>query len=177
MAVSLLDFLYDTNDEFATKAQNLLKRWRVGIKDTSTEMNLVVYSMYAKLLGTDLSDYSTITTDDVITIMNNIVNIFNINNITYNAGDVITYITNNTTNIVYNNTVIFEAPSYYITYTGIGAFDVTVNHGLNKYNPTVIVTDTSTGSRIRVETGITETDKNTVVISFSSTSSGDITVM
>ena len=52
-----------------------------------------------------------------------------------------------------------------------------INHGLNKFNPTVTVTDTSTGSRIRVEVGITETSANQVVLSFSSASSGDITIM
>lgn len=177
MDVNLLDFLYDTNDEFATKAHNLIKCWRVGLKSCIAETDLVIYSMYAKLLSTDLTDYTSITTDDIIGIMNSVVNIFNITNIVVNAGDTITYITNNTTNIVYNTTTIYEAPSYSTTYSGVNAFDVTVTHGLNKFNPTVIVTDTSTGTRIRVEVGIVEISQNIVVISFSSTSSGDITIM
>lgn len=176
MAVNLLEFLYDTNDDFATKVEKLIKNWRVGITCCLTETDLVVYSMYSKFLSTDLSDYS-ITTQEVLNVMNSIVNIFNITNVTINSEDTINYITNNTINNIYSTTVIYQAPSYSTTYTIGSAGDITINHGLNKFNPTVTVTDTSTGSRIRVEVGITETSANQVVLSFSSASSGDITIM
>jgi hypothetical protein len=74
-------------------------------------------------------------------------------------------------------TVINEVASYTMSYSGIGEFTVTVPHGLDKYNCTVVVTDTSTGTRVRKEVGITETDVDTIVLSFSNDSSGDITVM
>ena len=176
MAVSLLDFLYDTNEVFAEKAYNLIKCWRVGITNCLTETDLVVYSMYAKLLSTDLTDYN-ITSEEVITVMNSIVNIFNITNVTIDNSTVITYITNPTVTYVFTETIINEVPSYSGTYAGVDVFDVTVNHGLNKLNPTVIVTDTSTGSRIRVEVGITEVDANNIILSFASTSSGDYKIM
>lgn len=176
MAVSLLDFLYDTNDVFATKAENLLKCWRVGITSCLTETDLVVYSMYAKMLSTDLTDYN-ITSEEVIAVMNSVINIFNITNVTVDNSTVINYITNPTVTYVYTETIVNEIPSYSGTYTGSDAFDVTVIHGLNKFNPTVIVTDTSTGSRIRIEVGITEVDANTIVLSFASTSSGDYKIM
>jgi len=176
VAVNLLEFLYDTNDDFATKVEKLIKNWRVGITSCLTETDLVVYSMYSKFLSTDLSDYS-ITTEEVLNVLNSIVNIFNITNVTINSGDTINYITNNTINNIYSTTVIYQAPSYTTTYSIADAGDITINHGLNKFNPTVTVTDTSTGSRIRVEVGITETSMNQVVLSFSSASSGDITIM
>ena len=176
MVVSLLDFLYDTNDEFATKVENLIKCWRVGISSCSNENDLVIYNMYAKLLSTDLTDYN-ITPTEIIDIMNNIVNIFNISNVIITEGDVINYITNSTTNIVYNTVIVNEVPSYPGIYTGIDEFTVSINHRLNKFNPTVIVTDTSTGTRIRVEVGITEIDANNITLSFASTSSGDYKIM
>jgi len=176
VAVNLLDFLYDTNDVFATKAQNLVRCWRVGITNCLTETDLVVYTMYAKLLSTDLTDYN-ITSEEVINVMNSIVNIFNITNVSIDNSTTINYITNSTINEIYVTNIINQIPTYTTTYTGVGAFTITVVHGLGKYNPTVIVTDTSTGSRIRVEVGIVETDNNTVVLSFSSDSSGDITIM
>ena len=176
MAVNLLDFLYDTNDEFATKAQNLVRCWRVGITNCLTETDLVVYSMYAKFLSTDLTDYN-ITSEEVINVMNSIINIFNITNVAVDNSTTITYITNQTINNIYSETIINEVPSYSGTYAGIDVFDVAVNHGLNKFNPTIIVTDTSTGSRIRVEVGITEIDENNIVLSFASTSSGDYKIM
>lgn len=176
MAVSLLDFIYGTNEVLAEKAYNLIKCWRIGIKSCTNEADLVVLSMYMKFLTTDLTDYN-ITTAEVQNVINSIINIFNITNVVVEEGDIINYITNTTTNIVYNTTVINEAPSYTMNYSGVGIFTITVNHGLGKLNPTVIVTDTSTGSRVRIEVGITETDSNTIVLSFSSDSSGDITVM
>jgi hypothetical protein len=176
VAVSLLDFLYDTNEDFAEKAYTLIKNWRVGITSCACETDLVIYTMYSKFLSTDLTDYGY-TDDDIISVMNSIINIFNITNVVINEGDTITYITNTTTNIVYNTTIVYEAPSYSGVYSGVDEFTVTVNHNLNKTNPTVIVTDTATGSRIRVEVGITETDANILVLSFSSTSSGDYKIM
>ena len=177
MAVNLLEFLYDTNDQFAEKADKLVKKWRVGIASCLEETDLIVYSMYSKFLSTDLSDYASITTQEVINVMNSIVNIFNITNVTINSGDVINYITNTTVNNIYSTTVIYQAPSYSTTYSIADAGDITINHGLNKFNPTVTVTDTATGSRIRVEVGITEITANQIVLSFSSASSGDITIM
>lgn len=174
--ISLIDFLYGTNELLAEKAYNLVKCWRVGVTSCIAEADLIVLSMYMKFLSTDLTDYN-ITTTEVQNVINNIVNIFNINNIVVEEGDIINYITNTTTNIVYNTTVINQVASYSTTYAGVGEFTVNVNHGLSKYNCTVVVTDTSTGSRIRVEVGITETDSNNIVLSFSSDSSGEITVM
>jgi len=66
---------------------------------------------------------------------------------------------------------------YTMSYSGIEAFDVVVNHNLNKYSPTVIVTDTSSGSRIRVYPAIVENSTNQITLSFVSTSSGIITVL
>jgi len=176
MAISLIDFLYGTNEVLAEKAYNLVKCWRVGVTSCIAEADLIVLSMYMKFLSTDLTDYN-ITVTEVQEVINNIVNIFNINNIVVEEGDIINYITNTTTNIVYNTTIINEVASYTTTYAGIGVFTVNVNHGLDKYNCTVVVTDTSTGSRIRVEVGIVETDTNNIVLSFSSDSSGEITIM
>lgn len=176
MAVNLLDFLYDTNNDFANKVESLIKGWRVGISCCTSETELLIYNMYARLLSTDLTDYN-ITSSEIIGIMNNIINIFNINNVVVNEGDTITYVTNTVTNVVYNTTIINEVPSYSGTYSGIGEFVVNVNHALNKLNPTVIVTDTSTGNRFRVEVGITEINADNIVLSFSSTSSGDYKIM
>ena len=177
MAVSMLDFIYGTNDTFAEKAFNLVKCWRIGIKSCINETDLVVLSMYMKVLETDLTDYN-ITSNEVRDIVNSIINIFNITNVVVEEGDIITYLTNNTYVTTYiDNSTIVDLPSYFTTYSVVGTQNLQVVHGLNKYNTTVTVTDTSGGGRVRVDVGIVEINENMIMLSFASTSAGEIKVM
>lgn len=171
MAVSLVDFLYGTNEAFAEKAYSLVKCWRVGIKSCKNEWDLIVLSMYLDVLTTDLTDYN-ITATEVRSIITSIINIFNITNVTIEEGDIISYITTN--NIVNNyvTEIITEVPSYEGVYSGVNNFTVTVNHGLGQFNCNVVVTDTSGASKVRVYPSITDIDEDTITLEFESTSSG-----
>lgn len=171
MAVDIVDFLYSTNETLAERAYSLVKQWRVGIYSCTCETDLIVLSMYLDFLSTDLTDYN-ITATEVRGVINNIINIFNITNVTIDEGDIINYITTN--NIVNNyvTEIVTEVPSYSGTYSGVGAFTVTINHGLGQTDCTVIVTDTSGATKVRVYPSITETDSDTIVLGFDSTSSG-----
>ena len=174
MAVNLLDFITSTNDTFATKAQNLARCWRLGMTSCKGENDLIAVGMYLKVLSTDLTDYN-FTTTEIRSIIDSIVNIYNITNVTIEESDIITYITNTDINNVYIQNTYIDPEEYVVSYSGTGSFTVTVNHPFAKYGVTVIVTDT-TGVRTRVEAGITETNENTVVVSFASDSTGTITI-
>ena len=170
----MIDFLYGTNETLTEKAYNLIKCWRVGVNSCHSETDLIVLSMYLKVLSTDLTDYN-ITTTEVRTIINHIINIFNITNVTVDDTDIINYITNTTVNNIYTTTTVEDVPKHFATYSGTGEFDVTVIHYLNTFNTDVKVTDTTSG-RVRVTCGITEVDENTIVCHFVTDSAGEILV-
>lgn len=176
VAVSLLDFLYGTNEVLAEKAYNLVKCWRVGIKSCKTEWDLIVLSMYLEVLSTDLTNYN-ITSGEVMGMINHILNIFNITNVVVNQSDVITYVTNTVVINNYVTEISVNVPRFSGTYSGVGAFTVTIAHNLDKYNCTVTVTDTSGATRTRVYPDINEIDENTIELVFTSTSSGEYEVM
>lgn len=171
MAVSLIDFLYGTNETFAEKAYSLVKCWRVGIKSCKNEWDLIVLSMYLDVLTTDLTDYN-ITATEVRTIINSIINIYLITSVTIEEGDIIQYIGGDTVITNYFPVTVVEVPSYEGIYSGVDNFTVTINHGLGQFNCNVVVTDTSGASKVRVYPSITDTDEDTITLTFESTSSG-----
>lgn len=174
---SLSDFIEEASYCFVKKSSLLASMFKTGYpKYIRTQNDITVLGMYFFVLRRIGMNYA-LTEDQVNSIMTHILKICNNGNTGLpDAAQVISgsIIGGGTTP---GTTEYIPPVIYTMNYSGIESFTVTVNHNLNKWSPTVIVTDTSTGSRIRVYPAIVENSVNQVTLSFVSTSSGTITVL
>lgn len=175
--ITLAEFIEEASYCFVKKTSLLSSMFKTGYANFSTlQTDITVLGMYFYVLRNIGMNYA-LTEDEITAIMNHILRICNNGNTGLPdaaeaiSGSIIAPGTGPGT------TIVIPPVIFTMNYSGIEEFTVTVTHNLDKWSPTVIVTDTSGPSRVRVYPAITEDSANQLTLSFVSTSSGVITVL
>ena len=175
--MTLAEFIEEASYCFVKKTSLLASMFKTGYPNyVKVQNDITVLGMYFFVLRRIGMNYA-LTEDEVTNIMTHILKICNNGNTGLpDAAEAISgsIIGGGGTG---GTTEYIPPVIYTMNYSGVESFTVTVTHNLNKWSPIVIVTDTSTGSRIRVYPAIVEDSVNQLTLSFVSTSSGVITVL
>jgi len=177
MAITLGEFLKEATYCFVKKNSLLSSMFKTGQpKFESLTTDITVLGMYFWLLRRIGNDYA-LTEDEVNAIMAHILKICGRKNLELpnGAGVVGGGIIGGEP--IGGGVIDIPVVVYTTNYSGVESFTVTVNHGLNKLSPTVIVTDTTGVNSVRVYPAITEITVNQLTLDFVSTGAGVITVL
>jgi len=176
---TLQTFLEQANNCFVKKNSLLASMFKTGYPDYSNLLTEIsVLGMYLYVLPRLGNNYA-LTADEVDKILAHILKLCRRVDVALPVGAGVISGTpiGGQTIIIIGETIIVQPRTYTMNYSGVETFTVDVPHGLEKWSPTVVVTDTSGSTRIRVYPSITEVDENNIILEFNSTSSGTITVM
>lgn len=176
---TLQEFLVKANNCFVKKNSLLASIFKTGYPDYINLLSEIsILGMYLYVLPRLGNNYA-LTGEQVNKIFHHILKLCRRVDIALpeGAGVVTGTPIGNQTITVFGDTTIVQTKIYTMNYSGIESFTVNVPHSLNKWSPTVVVTDTSGSTRVRVYPSIIEIDENNLILEFNSTSSGIITVM
>lgn len=176
------EFLEAANHCFVRKNSLLASSYKTGYPEYSQLFNQIsisgAYLYMLPLLGNNYA----LTPSEVEKVMYHIMKMCKINMALPSGIDVITGtpcggIVIDTGNGGSSGGSNYIPQVYVQSYYGTESFHIIVNHSLDKISPTVIVSDTSGSTRVRVYPSITEINSNSLRLDFNSTSSGIITVV
>jgi len=177
--MTLQEFLKQANNCYVKKNSLLASAFKTGYPDYNTLLREIsIMGMYLYVLPRLGNDYA-LTAEQVENIMYHILKLCRRVDVALPVGAGVISGTpiGGTTIIIVGDTIIVQPRVYTMTYSGVETFTVNVPHALKKWSPTVVVTDTSGLTRVRVYPSITEVDEDNITLEFNSTSSGIITVM
>lgn len=176
---TLQEFLEQANNCYVKKNSLLASAFKTGYPDyTQLLTEISIMGMYLYVLPRLGNDYA-LTGEQVDKILHHILKLCRRVDVALpvGAGVITGTPIGGQTIIIIGETIIVQPRVYTMNYSGVESFTVSVPHALNKWSPTVVVTDTSGSTRVRVYPSITEVDENNLTLEFNSTSSGIITVM
>ena len=176
MDANLIDFYAGTNQAYVNRVVHLIKHWRIGTQANlcKVETDLNVVTMYFNFLqGVGSTGYGA-TSTQVTNVINNLITILQITNVTIDASTIINNVDNSVTNYYVTDTTEITVATG--SYSGSDTFTVTIVHNLGKNYPTVEVFETSGIELIQVYPEVVVVDMNTVELNFTSTSSGKYSI-
>lgn len=174
---TLQEFLEQASNCFVKKNSLLASSFKTGYSNyTQLLTEITIMGMYLYVLRRIGNNYA-LTGEQVDNIMHHILKMCRKTGTALPLGaDVIAG------SIIGGGTIVIEGGDVIIQprvflYSGIESFTVDIPHNLNKWSPTVVVTDTSGVEKVRVYPSIIEVDQNNIILEFNSTSSGVVTVI